>query len=128
MDRAWAIGRCYETAARAVVPWFASADYEVVASIDAVPVLVHGWPTTTGDDAGRVFGHAWVEVGPLVWDPTTGDLVPRALYYRVGRINPKLCRRYSAKEAAQEINQEKTWGPWGAIPLVRGEVPAFAVP
>lgn len=86
-------------------------------------VLVHGYPTLTGGPyRGRRYGHAWLErldEQGLAWCvnhllPDTP--IPAPLFYLVGRIDAKLCRRYTLEEARLRALETGVYGDWGEPP------------
>lgn len=72
--------------------------------------LVHGRPRLTVSPFIK-YGHAWLEDGDLVYDPS-GRVIPRDLYYAVGEIDPAECVRYSYTDFVTKMVVHKTWGPW----------------
>jgi hypothetical protein len=99
-------GDCYELAFGQVLALHFSAE----------PMLVHGRPTLTRPPFCQ-YGHAWVEVGDLVLDPS-GKAIPKALYYAVGKIDPALCVRYTAQQALKCSWKHKHYGPWEGVDAV----------
>lgn len=103
-------GDCYETAARMVLldDWRAT--------------IVHGTVTGQGPVAGIRFGHAWLELGDLVFDFSNGKNVamPRERYYEIGDIREEQVRRYEPEEARAEVDRTGHWGPWA--PVIGSEV------
>jgi hypothetical protein len=97
-----ATGDCYEAAAKLLL--FGGMPEEAR--------LVHGNVTGQGPVAGIRFGHAWVELGDLVFDHSNGRhlVVPRDQYYRVGKI--KKPRRYHPVEAKLYLLRRRHYGPW----------------
>ena len=86
-------------------------------------VLVQGYPRLTSKDEhfGKKYGHAWVEVEVcgawFVIDhhiPTS--LIPKALYYAVGRIDPAECHTYTRREAKALERKFRHAGPWHEEP------------
>lgn len=105
------VGDCYEAAGR----YFSEAAF---AGQAVGYTLVHGVVSGHGPLRGRRFGHAWVEVddGPVVMvvDPSNDRTVvmARTDYYRLGRVLPEECRRYTPEEAVIEMVRSEHWGPW----------------
>lgn len=106
-----ATGDCYTAAGRFVT------DAAFAGQADGY-TLVHGVVGGQGPLEGRRIDHAWVEVddGPVVMvvDVSNGGslVLPRDLYYRLGRVIPEECRRYTPEEATIEMVRSKHWGPW----------------
>jgi hypothetical protein len=65
------------------------------------------------------YGHAWLERDGLVYDPSgrngAGVTMLAGLYYALGQIDPRLCIRYSALEAAAMMNSTGHHGPWHGV-------------
>jgi len=86
--------------------------------------LVHGIVSGQGPLEGKRLDHAWVEAEQpvpggsltivLVIDVSQGKnlLLPRDLYYRIGRVNPAECTRYTPEEAMINMLRSKHFGPW----------------
>jgi len=100
------VGDCYADCIKLLADWFGD-DF----------VLCHGVARLTKDDgdspAGTQFGHAWLECGDWVHDHKRPDRpLPRALYYRIGNIDPCSVVRYSRIKALRMILSAKHYGPW----------------
>lgn len=90
--------------------------------------LVHGYPRlqreSEGHPAGTKYGHAWVEFRnadgsrgtTMVWDPLTLNVLPSAIYYKIGRIDSSECQRYDRQEARAMAARHETYGPWEDVP------------
>jgi len=82
--------------------------------LDFEPVLVHGLPTGTLGEAAKVgvYCHAWIEYPDLnvVYDTESDVVVPRALYYKVGKI--EYTKQYTVSEALALSLEFKILGPW----------------
>lgn len=76
--------------------------------------LVHGMVSGQGPVAGMRFGHAWVEVGEEVIDPSNGRLVRlhREHYYFLGQIREAEITRYSHAETREKLLDFLHYGPW----------------
>lgn len=106
-------GDCYESAGRYVMDdWMFGGD--------GSPTLVHGRPTLQVDPFCE-YGHAWVEFTKqdgagrpveLVLDTERSVVIPKDLYYQIGRIDPAQCLRYSFQEMRAWIARTGHWGPW----------------
>jgi hypothetical protein len=96
-------GDCYEAAAKLLYAHRSCADI----------VLVHGTVTGQGPIAGIRYGHAWIEIGDVVLDPSNGRFVcaRKADYYAVGEINEPVTR-YAFEEAARQMLETRHYGPW----------------
>ncbi len=76
--------------------------------------LVHGTVTGQGPIAGVRYGHAWVEIGDVVFDPSNGRMVVarKPIYYAAGEITEPV-ERYTFREAALCMLETGHYGPWG---------------
>lgn len=72
---------------------------------------MHGEPTLTVAPF-IPFGHAWLELGPLVLDVTAKATVLRDVYYQTGKIDPSKCTKYTLSEAQRMMREHGTFGPW----------------
>ena len=79
-------------------------------------ILVHGYPINTGPRIGERFGHAWLEDsdGILIYDRKY--ILPRELYYRIGKIDELQCQRFTRIESLRQALTTKHYGPWGQVP------------
>ena len=96
-------GNCYEAAAKLL---YAHRSCSGI-------VLVHGTVTGQGPIAGIRYGHAWIEIGDVVLDPSNGRFVcaRTSAYYAVGEISePVAC--YAFEEAARQMLETRHYGPW----------------
>ncbi len=100
-------GNCYEAAAKLL---HAHRDCPGIA-------LAHGTVTGQGPVAGIRYGHAWVEIGEVVLDPSNGRLVVarKTAYYAAGEIAEPVAR-YTFAEAAREMLETGHYGPWEKRP------------
>lgn len=88
---------------------------------------VHGFPTLMGGpQEGKVYGHAWLEYNhveklqsgqkinlPMVVDHlSSSNPIPRALYYHIGKINPKENTRYNLEGLYKEQVKHQHYGPY----------------
>ena len=96
-------GDCYEAAAKLL---YAHRSCPGI-------VLVHGTVTGQWPIAGIRYGHAWIEVGDVVLDPSNGRFVcaRKADYYAVGEIDESVTR-YVFAEAARQMLETRHYGPW----------------
>jgi hypothetical protein len=105
-------GNCYQEA------------YKLLQDAPPGAELVHGYPTlTAGENAGKPFGHAWVEYPdeetgqPMCLDyQRPGQPFHRALFYLVGQIDPRRCKRYAPRAADYMALRHGHYGPWGKVP------------
>ena len=77
--------------------------------------LIHGEVAGQGPLEGLTFGHAWIEEGDTVIDPSNGRTVvmPKELYYALGCIKQiNNLHQYDWNETRSKITQYKTYGPW----------------
>ena len=74
--------------------------------------LVHGEVTGQGRIEGVRYGHAWVEIGDAVIDPSNGRMIcmRKCFYYEIGEISTVV--RYSPEEARQLLVKNLHYGPW----------------
>ena len=72
--------------------------------------LVHGIVAGQGKLKGIRYGHAWIEHGDIVYDPSLDKRFPLVWYYAVGQIEYVV--KYDFKEARTMILLEGTYGPW----------------
>lgn len=96
-------GDCYEAAAKFVIAHDACAEIR----------LVHGEVTGTGGAVkGIRYGHAWVELGSVVIDPSNGRclVASRGHYYAAGSVGDT--RTYTPEEAMRIMLATKHYGPW----------------
>ena len=96
-------GDCYEAAARFVI---GNARCPGI-------LLIHGEVTGQGPIAGIRYGHAWVEIGDAVIDPSNGRIVwgRKSAYYAIGKITTRVAR-YSPSEARRLMLENLHYGPW----------------
>jgi hypothetical protein len=82
-------------------------------------VLVHGTVTGQGPIAGIRYGHAWIEVGDVVLDPSNGRFVcaRKSAYYAAGEIREPLSR-YDFEAAARQMLETRHYGPWEKCPIL----------
>ena len=102
-------GDCYEAAAKLL---YAHRSCPGI-------VLVHGTVTGQGPIAGIRYGHAWVEIGDVVLDPSNGRFVcaRKSAYYAVGQITEPTAR-YEFDEAARQMLETRHYGPWETRPIL----------
>ena len=95
-------GRCYENAFLFL---------EGVARQQPGARLCHGIVRQTGEPEVWM-GHAWVELGGVVFDPTGLGVspIPKDQYYRVGHVQYVV--RYTLAEARQMVVRYELYGPW----------------
>ena len=100
-------GDCYEAAANLL---HAHRDCPGI-------VLVHGTVTGQGPIAGIRYGHAWVEIGDVVLDPSNGRFVVarKSDYYAVGQIAATACNGFDA--AVRMMLETRHYGPWHERPI-----------
>jgi hypothetical protein len=96
-------GDCYEAAAKFVVAHAACPSIR----------LVHGEVIGTGGAVVCIrYGHAWVELGDALIDPSNGRCVVarRRDYYAAGQASA--LQSYTFKEARQWMLRTRHYGPW----------------
>lgn len=74
--------------------------------------VVHGDVDGQGDLSGVRFGHAWIEVGDVVFDASNGKatVMRSEQYYEIGGIQTPT--KYTREEAIGNMSRTKTFGPW----------------
>jgi uncharacterized membrane protein (UPF0127 family) len=79
--------------------------------------VVHGYPTLQRAPYKK-YGHAWVEVGNTVYDPTHEPILkqPKAIYYQIGNIDESENNYFQYKDIMNQIVKMNHWGPWGKEP------------
>jgi hypothetical protein len=101
-------GECYRLAAQLVMD---NREYK----------LVHAEVTGEGPIKGIRYGHAFTTFtdessSEWVFDPSgeneTPVKVPKALYFKLGNINPDEIIEYPYEEVLENILKHETWGPW----------------
>jgi len=110
-------GNCYKSSGEYLMDEWLKGEHEQY-------TLVHGIPTLTVEPFTR-YGHSWIEFTAVVGviagrqlktvmclDTETNNVVPRDLFYKVGRIKPEECFRYKFSEMRERINETGHWGPW----------------
>ena len=107
------LGDCYEAAGK----WFLDNAMNVFTAKPKDPDLrlVHGEVMGQGPLAGVGFGHAWVEDGDMVIDPSNDKLtrMPKQLYYLLGKIDRiDNVHRYDVPTFRRRIATYQHWGPW----------------
>jgi hypothetical protein len=119
LHEATTLGDCYQAGGKLIYEFFG----------DNKAKLVHGMVDGQGPLTGIRFGHCWVESGNKVFDHSNGGKkeVSKQLYYKVGNINPKDCKYYTAEQAVKFMVSKKHWGPWemsgDTIKLVNEDIP-----
>jgi hypothetical protein len=102
-------GDCYEAAAKLL---YAHRSCPGI-------VLVHGTVTGQGPIAGIRYGHAWIEAGDVVLDPSNGRFVcaRKSAYYAAGEIREPVSR-YDFEAAAWQMLETRHHGPWETCPIL----------
>ena len=99
------MGDCYEVAGRMVLE-------------DRMPglLLCHGFPICRkpGKHFGKRMGHAWCELGDVVFDFSNGNkaIIQKEIYYDAGRIEEHKVKRYTVEEAEKKALETGNWGEW----------------
>ena len=88
------LGRCYEIAGR-------------YASEHPNSILIHG--SIEGMGFPRI-GHAWVSVGPDIFEPATGHIMTKAEFGKWA--SPQIDDAYPYPDVLEKIVSSKNWGPW----------------
>lgn len=80
-------------------------------------LLVHGYPIGTAGEAKDLkYGHAWLERGPLMFDPQTGNVLPVGFAEKLGKIDPKESKKYTLSQAHELAYENGHYGPWEEVP------------
>jgi len=80
-------------------------------------VLIHGRPTLRRSPWVQ-FGHAWLEQGEQVYDPSSGFRGARALYYMLGKIDPDHNHVYTVEETRKLLLDTEHYGPWEGVDAI----------
>ena len=104
-ERRSGTGDCYESAFLAL--------REVPEQARPFVHLCHGTVTGNGGNVvGVRFGHAWIEIGGVVFDRSNGNdtMMPAERYYALGQITDVV--RYEYSDALATALRHRTYGPW----------------
>jgi len=89
-------------------------------------VLVHGRPTLQRPPFVK-YGHAWIEFTQdlsamfapheaakleLCMDVERETILPKQLFYMLGKIDPAECFRYTFHDLRSWVTMTGHWGPW----------------
>lgn len=104
-------GDCYVHTAEWMMRWG-----EVFGEEGALPEnakLVQGSPTLRVAPYEK-YGHAWIEVGDTVLDPTFQPVsrMAKTIYYALGKIDYLENRSYDQGEVRAALLEAKHYGPW----------------
>jgi hypothetical protein len=104
---------CYSLAADWVVNGKSSIAGREGGALPKSAKLVQGYPHLQRPPFKK-YGHAWVEVGNMVYDATHEPILkmPKAVYYALGNIDPKDNRYYKQDKAREVLLSCGHWGPW----------------
>jgi hypothetical protein len=115
------LGDCFKVAANLAVPVLGMLSEELSDLSDIT--LVHGIVSGQGHLEGFRYTHAWIEgispEGiPMVVDASDGRrvVIPQALYYLIGQIQPDECERYTPEAAQDRMLEFAHYGPWDGAP------------
>jgi hypothetical protein len=86
-------------------------------------VVVHGKITNV---EGKQFGHAWIEEGDEVFDPTTEIRMPKHEYYEL--LDAEVENRYSPNHAMVNLARVGKHGPWTAEEIEDRHLPVEESP
>jgi len=100
-------GTCYHDAIGALI----MPTSPIPASERALWNVVHGRPTLRRPPHIE-YGHAWLERGNDVFDPSSGFRGTRLVFYALGRIDYRDNLVYTAEEAKQFCLAYSHSGPW----------------
>lgn len=75
-------------------------------------LLCHGNVLGRGKIKGKRIGHAWCEVGDVIFDFSNGKqkILRKETYYKIGKI--KDVKKYTGLEACKMMLKTGTFGPW----------------
>jgi hypothetical protein len=116
-------GNCYEDALMTFCH-IRRDDDPLTDSIDLCSTkLVHGFPclqrAVGGHDEGAKYGHAWLEFTikeqPFCLMLPGREVIEKADFYAMGRIDPAECRTYSYGEAVAKAAETELFGSWHEI-------------
>jgi hypothetical protein len=99
-------GDCYEAAFH----WLLDLDPKVARKATLCHGMVHG----QGLLHGKKFGHAWGEIGKVVYDYSNGRELeyPKMVYYALGKINESELFCYPGHKGLGKAARAKHYGPW----------------
>lgn len=99
-----AVGDCFEAALELFLNFHTD--------LPTGPQLVHGRVHGQGKLKGISFGHAWVEIGDIVFDYSNGGklVMRKDDYYRLGKIED--VEKYTFSKLFAEIERTQHMGPW----------------
>jgi hypothetical protein len=92
-------GRCYELTVTAMLR-MESHEWTLVHGVIHTPLPI---------------GHAWLERGPLVWDPLENQEFSLDEYGH--RFGAEAIACWRLKQMAEQIIQDGTYGPWVEYPM-----------
>ena len=93
-------GNCYQYAAR----FMTDGNYSEAK-------LIHGTIIPPiGPLVGELIGHAWVDLGDKVFDPTLQRFYQKSTYEKA--YQPVVEKVYSIKDTSQQMLKTKNYGPW----------------
>ena len=107
-DEIVACGNCYEDAASSTLALLGSGSGHKGWN------LVHGRPTLQRPPYVQ-FGHAWLEKGEKVFDPSESFSTTRAAYYAIGKIDYRDNLVYTSEETRRFVLAYEHWGPWEGV-------------
>ena len=99
-------GDCYEAAFH----WVLALDEGATERATLCHGMVHG----QGPLEGKKFGHAWGELGDIVFDHSNGKKLTmrKAAYYAAGKIDESEVFRYPGYDSLGKAARAKHYGPW----------------
>ena len=98
-----ATGDCYREAFKALTRFILSGQEGWA--------VVHGRPTLQVEPFCQ-YGHAWLELGDIVYAASTGSIFPKSLYYAAGKIDPANNHVYDKDQVRRMILDFRHYGPW----------------
>jgi len=99
-------GDCYQAAFR----WLLDLDEGATKHA----ILCHGMVHGQGPLEGKKFGHAWGELGDIVFDQSNGKQLKmrKATYYAIGKIDKSEVIYYPGYKSLGKAARAKHYGPW----------------
>jgi hypothetical protein len=99
-------GDCYQAAFH----WILELDEGAIKHAKVCHGMVHG----QGPLEGKKFGHAWGELGDIVFDQSNGKQLKmrKATYYALGKIDESEVFYYPGHKSLGKAARAKHYGPW----------------
>ena len=101
------LGHCYELAGQYMMDLRIGGGPGATEGVK----LVHGTIRGMGNPP---IGHAWVDLGPFVYEPVTAEQYPADIFTQLFNALPEASYDYMQFRAM--INAYQHWGPWHGEP------------